>query len=159
MNTAIQHKPSTLLSRRRVLKLAVASVLLISGCAGTPDRSDLDTAMSDLSEVLDQIDANGTHDKLVSIARQIQNLARKLAVEHQSFIDNFERLLNEYDTTEAQLKQLIETHASKRVSKRNDLLHLQDELHAAMTPDEWARVVQVLNEAGNALAGYSLAEI
>jgi len=28
-----------------------------------------------------------------------------------------------------------------------------------MTPDEWARVVQVLNEAGNALAGYSLAEI
>jgi hypothetical protein len=40
--------------------------------------------------------------------------------------------------------------------KRNDLLHLQDELHHALKPDEWAEVVRVLNRAGKSLAVYTL---
>lgn len=76
--------------------------------------------------------------------------------EHRTFSDNFDRLLSTYDATLAQLEQLIETYNSRRTLLRNDLLHLQDELHAAMTPDQWAEVVRVLNQTGKSIAGYTL---
>ena len=50
---------------------------------------------------------------------------------------------------------MIDAYAKRRQWLRNDLLHLQDELHASMTPDDWARVVQVLNQTGKALASYT----
>lgn len=154
MNT----KHSTLLSRRQVLRLAVASVLLVSGCAGMTSSSDLDAATNDLGIALKQVGDNDDQEQLTSISRRIQSRARELAAEHREFINSFDRLLSEYDTTEAQLDQLIETYATRREALRNDLLHLQDELHAALTPDQWAEVVKVLNQTGNALAAYTLSQ-
>jgi Spy/CpxP family protein refolding chaperone len=159
MNTAIQHKPSTLLSRRRVLKLAVASVLLISGCAGMTSSSDLDAATNDLGIALKQVGDNDDQEQLTSISRRIQSRARELGAEHREFVNSFDHLLSDYDATEAQLKQLIDAYAKRRKLLRDDLLHLQDELHAALTPEQWAEVVQVLNQTGNALSAYTLSEI
>ena len=153
------HKHSTLLSRRQALKLAVASVLLVSGCSTMTSSSDLDAAMSDLDVALNQIGGNGEQEKLASIARRIEARAQDLAAKHRVFSDDFDRLLSEYDATEAQLEQLIETYATRRVALRNDLLQLQDELHAALTPDQWAEVVEVLNNTGNAIAAYTLSEV
>lgn len=154
MNT----KHSTLLSRRQVLRLAVASVLLVSGCAGMTSSSDLDAATNDLSIVLEQVGDNDDQEQLVSIARRIESKARELAAEHREFANNFDSLLSDYEATEAQLGQKIEAYATRRRLLRDELLHLQDELHVAMTPDDWARVVQVLNQTGKALAGYTLSE-
>jgi len=153
------HKHSTLLSRRQALKLAVASVLLVTGCSTMTSSSDLDAATNDLGIVLNQLGGDSEQEQLASIARRIQSRARALAAEHREFVNSFDSLLNEYDATEAQLEQLIEAYASKRKSMRNDLLHLQDELHAALTPDQWAEVVLVLNQTGNALSAYTLSEI
>lgn len=150
---------TTLLSRRQALKLAAASVLLISGCATFRQGSDLDAAMSDLDGTLDEITGNGKQVWLASIARRIGIRARDLVAEHQEFVDSFDRLLSERDVTEAQLKQIIEAHVKHREWLRNDLLRLQDELHASMTPDDWAEVVQVLNRAGKAVANRTLSEV
>lgn len=158
MSIATQHDTSTLLCRRQVLKLAIASVLLIAGCATTRSRSDLDTAVNNLNGLLDQIADNERQELLTSIAQRIKLKAQELGAEHQAFVDSFDRMLNKYDTTEAQLKQAIEAYSKRRQQLRNNLLVLQDELHTSMTPDEWDKVVEVLNQTGKAIASYTLSE-
>ncbi len=157
MNTTKQHNYSMLLSRRRALKLAVASVLLAAGCA-TMSRSDLDTAVSNLNGLLDEIADNERQELLISIAQRIKLRAQELVAEHQAFVDSFDRMLKIYDTTEVQLRQTTEIYNKRRQWLRNDLLGLQDELHTSMTPDEWAKVVEVLNQTGKAIASYTLSE-
>ena len=159
MNTISPFRPKTSLSRRQLLKLAVSSALLLSGCAGMQNRSDLDAAISDLGTVLDEIEANGAQHELTSIAQRINDRTRELATEHQTFVDNFDRMLSDYESSEPQLMRLIDTYGKRRRLLRDDLLHLQQALHDAMTPEDWARVVRVLNQAHKALAGYTLSEV
>ena len=148
-----------LLSRRRVLRLAAASVLLVAGCATFRQGSDLDAAMSDLDGLVDEIAGNGEQVWLASIVRRIEIRARDLVAEHREFVDSFDHLLREHAVGEAQLNQLIKAYARRREWLRNDLLRLQDELHASMTPDDWAEVVQVLNRTGKAVATHTLSEV
>ena len=156
MSTHLKQADTNLLNRRLLLKLAVASLFLTTGCTNTRHETDLDAAMSDLNRKIDEIDDNERLLKLVSITQRIKASTRELATEHRIFTDNFDRLLGTYDATEEQLEQLIETYSRQRALLRNNLLHLQDELHAAMTPDEWAEIVHVLNQAGKSLANYTL---
>ena len=148
-----------LLSRRRVLKLAAASVLLVAGCATFRQGSDLDAAMSDLEGLVGEIAGNGEQVWLTSIVRRIEIRARDLVAEHREFVDSFDLLLREHAVTEMQLNQLIEAYARRREWLRNDLLRLQDELHASMTPGDWADVVQVLNRTGKKVVTHTLSEV
>jgi Spy/CpxP family protein refolding chaperone len=111
--------------------------------------------MTELNQLLTELD-DTEQLQVTAIAQRIQARASELADEHRSFTDSFDRQLSTYDTTEAQLQQLVDDYNRRRQLKRNDLLHLQDELHAAMTPDDWSRVVRVLNRAGKSLAAYTL---
>jgi chromosome segregation ATPase len=158
LSTFVKHTNPKLLDRRRLLKLAMASVLVVTGCTNVRQESDLDTAMNELDRQLDEITDDEQQLKLSSIAQRIQTAARELAAEHRTFTNSFESQLSSYDATKAQLEQLIEAYNRQRTSLRNELLHLQDELHAAMTPDQWAEVVKVLNRTGKSIAGYTLSE-
>ena len=144
------------ISRRQALKLAVSSVLLITGCTSMRSGSGLDSAVDELNSLLDETVTDSEYTLLSAIAGKIENRARQLVAEHKTFTDNFDRLLSTYDTEEAQLKQLVEGYVIRRKGLRDDLLRLQDELHFAMTPDEWDRVVQVLNRTGDAISSYTL---
>lgn len=115
--------------------------------------------MSDLDGLLDETAGNGEQVWLASIARRIKIRAQDLVAEHREFVDSFDRLLREYSVTEVQLNQFIKAYARRRKWLRNDLLRLQDELHASLTPDEWAEVVQVLNRTGKAVATHPLSEV
>ena len=154
---AIATNPVTAVSldRRRLLKLAAASIALATGCATVTRPSDLDSAMSELDRLLDEM-GDIEQQRVTSIVQRIQASARDLADEHRTFTDSFDRLLTTYDATEAQLEQLIDTYNRRRTLMRNDLLHSQDELHAAMTPEDWSEVVRALNRTGKSLAGYTL---
>ncbi|MBT8120770.1 MAG: hypothetical protein KJN89_13735 [Gammaproteobacteria bacterium] len=158
MGTENKQNDQKLINRRQALKLAISSVLLVTGCATTSSSSDLDTAVNELNGLL--IDASMDSDRylLVSIANKIENKARELVAGHKVFIDDFDQLLSNYDSTENQIKQTAEAYGNRRRQLRDELLHLQDELHTAMTPDEWDKVVQVLNQTGKAIASYSLSE-
>lgn len=144
-----------LFSRRQAIKLAAASVLLVTGCTNARQDSDLNAAMSELNRLLDEMD-DKEQKRVTSIVQRIQGRASELSDEHRTFTDSFDRLLAAYDTTELQLEHLIDTYNRRRTQMRNELLHLQDELHVAMTPDDWSEVVHVLNRAGKSLAGYTL---
>ena len=143
------------LDRRQLLKLAAASLLVVTGCTAVRPPPDLDTAINELNRLLDEMD-DVEQRRVTSIVQRIQQRANELASEHRTFTGSFDRLLTAYDTTEAQLAQLTDSYNASRTRKRNDLLHLQDELHAAMTPDDWSEVVRVLNRAGKSLAVYTL---
>ena len=158
MDTDNKFKHSMPISRWQALKLAISSVLLVAGCATMSSSSDLDTAVNNLNRLLDEIADDERQELLTSIAQRIKLKAQELGAEHHSFVDSFDRMLKNHDTTESQLKQLIETYSKHRQRLRNDLLRLQDELHTSMTPDEWSRVVEVLNQTGKAIASYTLSE-
>ena len=120
--------------------------------------SDLDAAVTELNDLLSETPPDSERELLVSIANKIEVTARELVAEHNAFSDNFDQLLSNHDTTEAELKQVAKDYGSRRQQLRDDLLYLQDELHTAMTPEEWSEVVQVLNHTGKAIASYTLAE-
>jgi uncharacterized protein YlxW (UPF0749 family) len=146
---------STPLDRRQLLKLATASILVVTGCASTRGGSGLDAAVSELGRLTEEMDGK-EQQRITAIVQRIQEQANGLADEHRSFTDSFDRLLAANDATETQLQQLVENYNDRRVLKRNELLHLQDELHAAMRPEDWAEIVRALNRAGKSLAGYTL---
>ena len=144
------------MNRRRLLEVSVASLLVVSGCVSLRQTSELDTSINSLTTTLDTISDDENLVMLQSIARRIEIRARSLAAEHQEFVDSFDRLLSEYEATEAQLYKMIDKYAKRRKWLRDDLLYLQDELHASLEPEDWTRVVQMLNQTGKAVGSYTL---
>ena len=158
MTTPI-HTDTKPLNRRQLLKLAVASVLLISACTAVKEEeSDSDRALSELGKLLDEMAGDDKQQALIGIAERLETQARELVAEHQAFVVDFNRMLNDRAVTETQLGELINAYTKRRTSLRNNLLQLQDELHTSLSPEDWAEVVQVLNHAGKALSGYTLDE-
>jgi hypothetical protein len=156
MTTSALQADTKLLDRRQLLKLAAASVLLISACTEVKDEPESDRAISELASVLDEMASNDQQQTLIGIAERIETQARELVAEHQAFIADFNRLLNDRDATETDLGQLINAYADRRTFLRNNLLRLQDQLHTSLSPEEWAEVVKVLNRAGKSVSGYTL---
>lgn len=154
-----RYKQPPSLERRRVLRLAAASVLVVGGCANLNRTSDLDASLQDLDTLLAQSAPEGAQDDVNAIARRIESRARDLATEHREFVNGFDRMLAKHSATEAQLDQLIEIHQRRRTWLRNDLLYLQEELRAALSPQDWAQVAKVLNETGTGVTVYTLSEV
>ncbi|WP_455199987.1 hypothetical protein [Kaarinaea lacus] len=130
----------------------------MSGCASFTRESELDAPLRELRALLEGSTSESKRLVLVSIAERIEIRARDLVAEHREFVSSFDSLLREYEVTETQITQLIEAHARRRKWLRNDLLQLQDELHAAVSQEEWTKLVQVLNQTSKALVSYTLPE-
>ncbi len=155
----IQSEEAISLNRRQVLQLAAAS-LLVAGCASFRSGSDFDEINADLQSLLDEIaDSSGEQVRLASIARRIENRSRALVAEQEEFVKGFDSMLNTRDISEAQLSKLIDDYSHRREWLRNDLLHLQDELHAALTPEEWTEVVEVLNRKSQTVAKSNISDV
>jgi len=146
-------------NRRQLLRLAIASVLVINGCAMLRGRSDLDAAQDDLRNLLDSFEPDsGQNVILASIARRIENQSSELVTEQQEFLHSFDTLMNKRDVTETQLSQIIDAYNDRRRWLRDDLIRLQDDLHAALSPEDWTEVIQVLNRKGEAIASTSIGQ-
>ena len=144
---------AAIIGRREFLNLAVASMVLVSGCATFRGGSDLETYQDELRQLLDDLAENhGERVRLMSIARRIEIRSNELVAEHQEFVDTINSLMNVRDVTEVQLRQSVDNYSGRRGWLRNDLLQLQDELHNELAPDEWAEVITILNRTGRAVA-------
>ena len=142
-----------LVSRRRIVGLMVASLLVISGCARFRRDSDLEQAQNELRVLLEDIaDSDAERAELVSIAQRIGTEVNALLSAQQIFLTSFDDQLNSYDVSEQQVMATVNSFTPQRVSMRNNLLGLQSELQAALTPDEWTAVLEVLNRKGAALS-------
>ena len=119
-------------------------------------RTDFETAVNQLYGLLSDSDVPENRERLVSIASRIEIKARELIAEHSAFTDSFEKLLLDFNTSVLRLNDLVETHQDRRRVLRDELLHLQDELRLAMSPEEWLTVLDALNEASEAISAYTL---
>jgi hypothetical protein len=145
------------ISRRQLLNLAAVSLLAVTGCTSFRGGSELDATHDELGRILDDISDNyGEQVRLASVARRIEIRAGELVAEQREFLGSFDSLMSTRDVTEVQLGQSIDAYSERRKWLRNDLLHLQEELHAALQPDEWAEVVKILNRSGRAVIRTSI---
>ena len=72
--------------------------------------------------------------------------------DHLEFQGNFDTLSILPEVSSADLKRLGSEYQARRITLRNDLLRLQDELRAELTAEEWAEVVDALNKKAKSVA-------
>ena len=141
------------ISRRRILQLAAASLLVVSGCSIFRTTSELDEAREELRALLDELaNDGGAEVRLLTLGRRIDTRASELVDEHQAFIENFNKLAANREVTADELATLVNDYETRRIWLRDDLLRLQDTMEAAMSDDEWERVLRILNRKGEAIA-------
>ena len=137
------------LNRRQLLRLAVASLAVLAGCATARRHSSLDGYHEELRQLLEGFARGpGNETDLASIARRIEMRSAELVAEQQEFYDTLDRQLKAREVTQETLEQTIEGYSSRRALLRNDLLALQDELHEALGAEEWRQALEVLNRMG-----------
>lgn len=137
--------------RRQVLiSLAGAALLVASGCAAFRRDSELDAALAELETLLTAIGGD-KDDDLVAIAEKINAQSRGLLQAHDYFATEFNRQAADRTVSESALSTLVRNYDSNRTALRNQLLHSQDELHAAVPQDSWAEVLDVLNRKSRAV--------
>ena len=141
-------------SRRRLLQLAAASLVVVSGCSVFRTTSELDEAREELRNLLREIaDGEAEEVRLLAIAHRIDTRANELGSEHTAFTENFNELAAKRDVTSDHLTNLVTDYETRRVWLRDDLLRLQDELQAALSDDDWNGVQRIMNRKGEAIAG------
>jgi len=152
------HREQTGLNRREFLiGLSAVSLMIVSGCATLRRGSELDAAFADLDAQLNRASGVDTH-QLASIAKRIRARSQTLIDTHETFVTAFNDKASNRSVTAEQLQQLVSDYEVQRQTLRNDLLHLQDELHAALPPDVWSDVLEVLNRKSQSIAARNISE-
>ncbi len=127
------------ISRRSVLVgIAGSALLLANACAVFRPRSELDVALADLESILSQIDSEDD-EEVMAIASKIKAQAIALLETHEAFAKEFNRMAANRYVTKGALVELAKEYDARRLGQRDELLQSQDELHAAVPDDTWAR--------------------
>jgi hypothetical protein len=135
--------------------LAGAALLALTGCATFQGskKSDLDQATTDLRKLLEGFEGDGARQaRLASIGHRIENRCREVIELKSDFIRRFADLSRRRETPSAELSALVEDFSVRRVTYRDELFGVQDELRQALTREEWDQAVQVLNSGANAFS-------
>lgn len=147
---SVENKAS-LYRREFLIGLGAISLMLATGCATFRSGSELDASFADLDALLNQ--APGVdNDQIATIAKRIRDRSQKLVDTHETFVKTFNDMASNRSVTDKEIQKLGDDYNVDRQIRRNDILHLQDELHAALPPDVWADVLKVLNRKSQAIA-------
>ena len=147
----------TLNRRDFVIGLGAFTLMLISGCATSRNSSEMDTAFADLELLLNQSGGSNT-EQLASIARRIRDQSREFLNVNRTFITAFNAEASNRSATREELQKLVDNYDLERQTLRNKLLHLQDELHAALPADAWPEVLEVLNRKSETITASNISE-
>jgi len=131
-------------TRRQALSaLAAAAVVTLLGCARFPSGNGLDRMVSDLDAALAKAPDDAAPG-LIAISHQIQSQARALITSQEGFSTEFDRLSEDPNVSDDTLLRLVATYENERRTKRDNLLDLQDQLHASVSKDLWPDVQEIL---------------
>jgi len=145
-----------ILNRRDfVIGLGASTLILISGCATSRNSSEMDTAFADLEVLLNQSSGSNT-EQLALIARRIRDQSREFLNVNRTFITTFNAQASTRSATREELQKLVDNYEVERQTLRSKLLHLQDELHAALPADAWREVLDVLNRKAETIAAKNI---
>ena len=137
--------------RQWITGIGAAVVFLTSACSVFRNRSEIDEVSDELESLLRQTGA-ADQDELLSIAEEIRRQSHALLDAHNSFADEFNRLATDRTIAADELYDRVEDYELERISLRNELLETQDRLHAAVPEDQWARVLELLNQKSSAIS-------
>ncbi len=146
---------ATLNRRDFVIGLGASTLILVSGCATSRNSSAMDTAFADLEILLNQSGGSKT-EQLASIARRIRDQSRGFLSANQAFVTAFNAQASNRSATREELQNLVDNYEFERQALRSKLLHLQDELHAALPADAWREVLEVLNRKAETIAAKNI---
>ena len=92
------------------------------------------------------------NERLTRMDERMKAQSQALLETHETFLVEFDEMATNRAATSGELNELVDNYVERRTSQRDDLLRLQDELHAALPPDAWADVRGVLNRRSEAIA-------
>ena len=141
--------------RTFIIGLGTSALMVISGCATSRNSSEMDTAFADLEVLLNQSGGSNT-EQLESIARRIRDQSREFLNANQTFITEFNGQASSRSVTGEALQKLVGNFDLDRQTLRNNLLHMQDELYAALPADTWPEVLEVLNRKSEAITANNI---
>jgi hypothetical protein len=147
--------PATINRRAFIIGLGASAMMVISGCATSRNSSEMDTAFANLEVLLNQSSGSNT-EQLASISRRIRDQSREFLNANQAFITAFNAQASSRSATTEELQQLVNNYEVERQALRSKLLHLQDELHAALPADAWPEVLEVLNRKAETIAAKNI---
>jgi hypothetical protein len=133
-----------------IISLAASALTLVSGCATFRRESEVDAAFADLKVLLKTAKGDDL-EGIVSIAELMKSESRALLDTHETFLVQFNESATDRTVTSDDLNKLVDDYLAQRKSQRDNLLHLQDELHAALPPEIWPEVLDVLNRKAQAI--------
>ncbi len=148
-------RQTTINRRAFTIGLGASALMVISGCATSRNSSEMDTAFADLDVLLNQSSGSNT-EQLASIAGRIRDQSREFLNANQTFITAFNGQASSRSVTMEELQKLVDDFDFDRRNLRNKLLHLQDELHAALPADTWPEVLEVLNRKAGTIAAKNI---
>lgn len=140
----MQTTPIAVTRRELLIGAAAAACLVAGGCATFRRESDLDVALADLDMLLKQMDRDDERT-LVAIFEKISEESHTLLETHREFAGDFNSKAADRTVPDASLVRLVDGYEADRMTHRNTLLQIQDELHAAVPADAWPDVLEVLN--------------
>jgi len=146
---------ATINRRTFIIGLGASAMMVISGCATSRNSSEMDTAFADLEVLLNQSSGSNT-EQLTSISRRIRDQSREFLNLNRTFITAFNAQASTRSATGEELQKLVDNYEVERQALRSKLLHLQDELHAALPTDAWREVLDVLNRKAETIAAKNI---
>ncbi len=133
--------------RRRLIQLAIATLVLAPGCTLLNPQTEFEAAVDDLSQELNAVADNEAQDEqLQALAAQLVEQAQVLSRSHSRFTRNFKRDLADASVASEDLLAAIDAYDQQYQADLVALLELQDQLHRALEPDEWRQVAAALNQ-------------
>ena len=149
----IQHGSNRKMNRRGFLvAVSATALLLVTACATFRRESEVDAAFADLEALLNS--AGGSDpDEIAAIAERMKTATRALLDTHKTFMKEFNEQAADRNVTPDDLDALLDDYLVSRKTQRDALLHMQDELHAAIPADAWPEIQRVLNRKSQAIAG------
>lgn len=144
--------------RQYIALLSAASLVCVAGCASLTASSEINELNSDLRARLATIPASD-NSELVNIARQIEALSSSMIEAHLTFVDEFNRLSIDQSTSSRQLTEASSSYDADRLSRRSQLLGLQQQLQGSVPDEYWPEVAEILYKKSDVLSGGTRLEI
>ena len=128
--------------------LAGTAFLASSGCAAFRSKSEIDAAFADLEALLEA----GNQSDAVEIAKRMKVGSYALLETHESFVTQFDSSARNRGVAASDLHAIVDDYLASRKSQRDEILRMQDELHAAIPASAWQEIHEVLTRKVDAVA-------
>lgn len=139
--------------RNFLLGLAALSLIPTSGCALLQRESELEALFNELESLLEELPAPD-RSAAQAIAADLKKKSSQLVEVHRDFLVGFNNQSVDRLATPDSLRKTCASYNEQRISLRNQMLFLQDDLYRALPEPVWIDVRDTLNRTSDGLSGH-----